>query len=157
MTNTQNKISAGVGDVLTALTTMTVPNPAGGAVGINLQRASTVTITESFIEDTRDRTGYTWLSDVSEAGQIARWGEQRFILGDASDSIFWWQNDPSSAKLAYEHEMSNAGRIADPEERAATVVAIRKKFKNANLNPSNQYTALKVAADRDPHARRDAR
>jgi hypothetical protein len=152
---TPEKIAVQVGDKITALTPVTIPNPAGGAAGLNMQRGAVLTITESFVEDTKDRTGYTWLSDLSETAQINRWGEQRFIVGDASNRILWWEGDSSSAKIAFEHEMSNASRIADPEERAATVVAIRDKFKRANLNPSNQQTRRFPGSD--PHASQDAR
>lgn len=156
MTETQNKNSVAVGDKLTALTAVTVPNPAGGVVGINVQRGSVLKITESFMEDTKDRSGFTWLSDLSETAQINLWGEQRFIVGDASDRVLWWQGDESSTRLARDHAKLDAERIADPKARAAAHQAIRDTF-GKDTGASKQYVAYRVAADNDPHARRDDR
>lgn len=149
-----SKITVQPGDVITVLGPITLPNADGGPSGVAYQRGAVITVTETMLDASRNRFGESFLDDLSDEQQTARWGRPLLAFGDLGASVKWWQADSSSAKLAYDHEMHNASLIADPEERAATVTAIRQKFQGAGLNPSNQ-TSRKFPTD--PYAQQDAR
>lgn len=151
---TTNKLTVGPGDLITVLGPITLPSPDGGTSAIAYQRGAVIAVTTTLLQASRDRFGESSLDDLSDEQQTARWGRPLLAVGDLSDSVKWWQADSSSAKLAYEHEMHNASLIADSEERAAAIAAIREKFKGAGLNPSNQ-TSRKLFTD--PYERQDAR
>jgi len=148
------KLTVSPGDLITVLGTITLPNPDGGPSAIAYQRGAVITVTARLLEASRNRFGESSLDDLSEEQQTARWGRPLLAVGDLSASVKWWQADSSSAKLAYDHEVHNASLIADPDERAAAITAIREKFKGAGLNPSNQTSRTFPT---DPYARQDAR
>lgn len=154
--STTEKISARVGDTLTVLGAITLPDPERGDVATVRQRGYVFVLTDALYEASKNRYGASVFDDVSAAAQIQAWGAEKLALGDLSETVLWWEGDSSSAKLAYEHEMANAALIADHEERATTVTAIREKFKGAGLNPNNQQVR-RLPADRDPYRTEDAR
>lgn len=155
MTTTE-KTAARVGDTLTVLGAITLPDPERGPVATVRQRGHVFVLTDALYEASKNRYGVSFFDDISTDAQIKAWGTEKLALGDVSRDIYWWEGDSSSAKLAYDHEMTNAALIADHEERASTVTAIREKFKGAGLNPNNQQVR-RFPADRDPHRTEDAR
>ncbi|MDQ1083914.1 MULTISPECIES: hypothetical protein [Microbacterium] len=156
MTEATTKTPARVGDTVTVLGAISLPDPERGDVATVRQRGHVFVLTDAVYEASKNRYGWSFFDDISTDTQVKAWGTEKLALGDLSETVLWWQEDSSSARLAYDHEMANAALIADHEERAATVTAIRKKFANAGLNPSNQVSR-RFPADRDPHATEDAR
>jgi hypothetical protein len=155
MTNVKTTVQPG--DQITILGPISLPNPEGGVSGIAYQRGAVVTVTASLLEDCRDRTGASPFDDLSEEQQTTRWGRPLIAIGDMSATTKWWEGDASSARIAMDRARYDADRISDPQKRAAAYAAIREEFRNADLNPSNQFVALRVAADADPHATQDVR
>ena len=75
MTTTDNEpIKAEAGMVLHVL--------AGGVLcfGGAFRRGDVIRLSEEDVEGTRDRNGDSWLDDLSETAQLARWGEVRIRL-----------------------------------------------------------------------------
>lgn len=157
MSTTANKNSAKVGDVLTVLGAITLPDPERGDVSAVRQRGYVFTLTDALYEATKDRRGISVFDDLSDESQSVRWGEPKLTQGDQSETVLWWQGDSSSALLARDHEMANADRIVDYDARVAAHLAIREKFKNADINPSNQFTVYRVAPESDNRGAKDAR
>lgn len=153
---TTDKISAAVGDTLTVLGAITLPDPERGDTAAVRQRGYVFTLTDALYEASKNRYGVSVFDDISSSSQIKNWGTEKLVLGDCSDEILWWQGDASSTKLARDSARENAHKIADPEERAVALQEVHDTF-GSDRGASGQVTLLRVAADRDPHTTRDAR
>lgn len=117
---TKTAHAAKAGDTLTLLGSLTLPT--GGLEGEVFHRGFVLTITKELLEWTRDRTGASFLDDVSEESQLARWGEVKLVPGDQSEKILWWNGgDSASRGLARTQAGELAREISDPKERRAAI------------------------------------
>lgn len=128
-----------------------VLSPRGALIaGAAYRRGDTLTLTAEQIESQRDRLGNSWADDVSEAGQLARWGEVRIGLGP------WPEDTPKLLPGSVEHsEAREAARRAahalqNPDTRLAALRAVE-----ADFGPS-PATSRTVGGPSDPLLRKAA-
>jgi len=109
---------------------LSVPDIVGPVYSANriAYRGEVVTLTPEQIEETRDRSGATWL-DLSEAEQIARWGHVKFKLGDHSAGVKFLGEDDSTIQFRRrENAVLAAQKIADAGERKAAFAKINELY-----------------------------
>lgn len=117
---TKTDTAAKVGDVFTLTGSITLPT--GALEGDVFHRGYVLTITDELLEWTTDRAGNSWLTDLGEESQIARWGEVKLVPGDQSESIVWWNGgDSASRGLARTIAGEAAREISNPAERRAAI------------------------------------
>lgn len=108
------------GDRLTLLSALTLPT--SDLSGDVFPRGFVVTVTSDLIERTKDRNGASWLDDLSDEAQIARWQEVKIVLGDQSETVLWWNGgDSASRGLARTQVGERAREISDPAERRKAI------------------------------------
>ena len=121
------------GDQFTLLGSLTLPT--GGFSAQVFHRGKVVTVTDDLIQRTKDRHGYSWLSDVSEEAQMARWGKLLIAIGDQSGDVLWWNSgNPADRNLA--RQLAREAVRADFAEKdtpgvTAALREVDKKFGGA--------------------------
>lgn len=120
---TKTTDAAKAGDTLTLLASMTLPT--GGLEGAVYHRGYVFQVTPELLELSKDRNGASFLDDLSEEAQVARWDEVKIARGDQSESVTWWNapNDAASRGLARTIAGERAREISDPAERRAAIAA----------------------------------
>lgn len=143
---TSDPIPVSVGDVLHVL--------CGGllAFGLALKRGDVITVTGEMVQSTIDRNGDSWCSDLSEAGQLARWGDVRFGLGAWPQDLMPWLPGSPEAFEAREEARKRAHRLEDPHERAEALAEVQRVFGSA---PTSR--TLNSAADPSARLAQDQR
>lgn len=110
--------------------------------GFVFNRGDEIVLTADNIEMATDKNGVSWLDDLSEDAQVARWGRVRIGLGPWPESAAkWFYGDPEWAELR-EQARKRAWR-AFPEDRAAALAAVEEEFGPA---PSTSKTLNRAPA-----------
>lgn len=111
------------GDTLTLLASLTLPT--GGLEAAVYHRGYVFQVTPELLEMTKDRAGNSFLDDLSDEAQTARWDEVKIARGDQSAEILWWNapGDSASRGLARTIAGERAREISDPAERRAAIAA----------------------------------
>lgn len=115
------------GDVLTVTSSMSLAlTPEGGRV---YTRGTVLTVTDEWIEASRNRLGESYLDDLSPEAQTARWGAVKFVPGDQSETVQWWnEGDEGSLNYARQLEKERIATIGDPVARAEAAEAARATY-----------------------------
>lgn len=126
------KMPAKVGDTLTLTAPMTILITEHESAAY--PRGSVLTVTEEWLKVSRDRHGESYLDDLRPEAQMARWGAQKFVFGDESDQILWWNQTPGdgSWNLARDMEAERISKLPTAEERAAATEKARETFGRKN-------------------------
>jgi hypothetical protein len=111
-----------VGDTLHVL--------AGGVLvfGNAWKRGDAFTLTPRMVESTLDINGDSWLDDLSEAGQLSRWGSVKFGLGPFPADLHPWIPGSRDEAEAMELARKAAWRLDDPRERAEALAELDRVF-----------------------------
>ena len=119
---TDNPIPAKPGDTIHVL--------CGGilAFGLALRRGHSLTLTGEQVASTIDLNGNSWLDDVSDAGQLARWGDIRFGFGPFPADLLPWVPGSRDHTEARERARKAAHRLDDPQARAEALAEVARKF-----------------------------
>lgn len=119
--------AAVAGDVLTVTSSMSLAlTPEGGRV---YPRGTVLTVTEEWIESSRNRHGESYLDDLSPEAQTARWGSVKFVFGDQREEVQWWNGgDEGSLNYARQLDRERIAKIGDPDVAARELEASVAKF-----------------------------
>lgn len=150
----QQKTAAQVGDLLTVTGSISLAlTPEGGRV---YPRGTVLTVTEEWLEASRDRNGSSYLDNLDPAEQIARWGAVKFVFGDRSEEILWWNETPGDSAWNYarELEQERIATISDPVDRFEAQEAARQKF---GRKPTSTVLATYAPDAPGVHAPQDIR
>jgi hypothetical protein len=149
MTTTDNEPRpAQVGDTIHVL--------CGGVLvlGLALRRGHSLVLTEEDIAGTRDRLGDSWCDDLSDAGQLARWGDIRFGFGPFPADLLPYVPGSRDHTEARERARKSAHRLADPQAKAEALAEVTRRFGDAPTSTTINAAADPSASRADEQRRR---
>ncbi len=102
------------------------------AFGIALRRGDTIQLSAAMVASTMNAEGHSWLDDISEAGQVKRWGEVRFGLGPWPEGLHKWLA-PHDAVWLDEFNSAREDALRQPTEaqRHAALAEVKARFGDA--------------------------
>ena len=129
------------GDRFTLLGSLTLPT--GGFSAQVFHRGKVVTVTDDLIERTKNRHGVSWLDDISEEAQMARWGKLLIAVGDQSGNVLWWNAEGDEASRNLARQLAREAVKADFAEKdtPGVIAALREVDKQYGRGPATSWSS----------------
>lgn len=128
---------------------------AGGLIifGNVHKRGDQIELTAERIEGNRDRLGRSWLDDLSEEGQLARWGEVRVGVGPWPEDLPAWSYGDPLWQMAREQACRAAWRHEDAATRRQALAEVEQIYGPARPTSrtvnSSPDPSIRAAAEQD--------
>lgn len=101
-----------VGDVLTTASTINVRFTEHEAR--SLRRGSVFEVTADVLEYSKNRYGESVFDDLSPEAQCRRWGMVKFLRGDQSAEVTWWNGSETERDRFRQEELHKIETLRDP-------------------------------------------
>lgn len=148
MTDTTHEpLSAKPGDLLTVTGSITIRFRENSSR--LLARGEVFEVTEEVIELSRNRWGESFYDDLSPEAQASRWGCQKFLQGDRSAEVTWWNGSQADTDRFREAELHRIETLRDPVSKFEARQALRDL-----LGPKVTSTSETIPGNVDASGRR---
>jgi hypothetical protein len=147
---THTPVPARVGDLLTTTATITIR--FGEHSSRAVPRGEVFEVTDDIIELSRDRWGSSIYEDMSPEAQTKRWGCQKFLFGDQSDRVTWWNGSAADTDRFREAELHRIETLRDPVSKFEARQALRDL-----LGPKVTSTSETIPGNVDANGRRTSK